>query len=682
METKKIVFASIIIGMMLMSTVFFSPQKVEAQSITSVDSTGMLTNEYSDFINPTACTIQDAVYASGLGFEPNDSVDIFITTYPTNGNQNGVFSTQPPAGTPTISLTNINALLGYTTVNSDANGNFYTELIWAAPVAGFYNLIGHEQDGSQNWSRTYDAIDEIDNYGFFVDQCEQRTEAITVSLRENYGNNLGVVDFSNDGHPSITITIPKALTAKLIPDESTSDTKSVDNTSTGPVVFVVYPDDQGQLYADGDYQILTPIDSSDIDFGYSTASGDFNHDGYGDLAIGVPDEQVSGKDNSGAVYVYYGMPGKRFSDPIVLTELDLSVSVKKNDSFGFSLAVGNFNGDNYDDLAIGIPNHPISGNAKAGMVSVIYGSNGGLDTDNTQKWYQDSSGIHGVSQTGDRFGFSLTTGDFDGNGYDDLAIGVPYEDVSKQQSAGAVNVIYGGLSSGDGLYSTNNQLWHQNSKDIHGKSEKNDYFGWSLTTGNFNGDNYDDLVIGVPYEGVSGVSDAGAVNVIYGGPGVRHSLDSYDNQIWYQGDDFRIDGFLDKNDNFGFSLTSGDFNNDTFDDLAIGVPNEMINDKSNVGAVNVIYGDEHDLFDVGNQLWSLDTTGIIGLSQSGQHFGWSIVAADFNSDGVDDLAIGIPDTNIGSVVDVGAISMIYGKYGLAEAGWGLNADGNQYWYPG
>jgi len=159
-------------------------------------------------------------------------------------------------------------------------------------------------------------------------------------------------------------------------------------------------------------------------------------------------------------------------------------------------------------------------------------------------------------------------------------------------------------------------------------------------------------------------------------------LSSYNNQIWYQGDDFRIDGFLDKNDNFGFSLTSGDFNHDTYDDLAIGVPYEMINDKSNAGAVNIIYGGNWDLSDVGNQLWSQDVTDMLDSSEIDDHFGWSIIAADFDNDGTDDLAVGIPDKNIDDISNVGAISMIYGIEGSAKDGLGLNAMNNQYWYPG
>ena len=68
--------------------------------------------------------------------------------------------------------------------------------------------------------------------------------------------------------------------------------------------------------------------------------------------------------------------------------------------------------------------------------------------------------------------------DFNGDGIDDLAIGVPGEDIGSIDDAGAVNVIYG--SSGVGLASTDNQLWHQNTPGIAGTSEINDHFGRAL----------------------------------------------------------------------------------------------------------------------------------------------------------------------------------------------------------
>ena len=83
-------------------------------------------------------------------------------------------------------------------------------------------------------------------------------------------------------------------------------------------------------------------------------------------------------------------------------------------------------------------------------------------------------------------------GDFNDDGYDDLAVGVPYEDVGAIANAGAVNVIYG---SPNGLTPAGDQLWHQDSPGILGRAEANDRFGAALAAGDFNGDGLTDFMI-------------------------------------------------------------------------------------------------------------------------------------------------------------------------------------------
>jgi hypothetical protein len=97
--------------------------------------------------------------------------------------------------------------------------------------------------------------------------------------------------------------------------------------------------------------------------------------------------------------------------------------------FGFCTQPGDFNGDGYDDLAIGIELKGISGHPNAGAVQVLYGSPVGLQVDgvegpNDQIWSQDSPGVQEDSESGDGFGRALASADFNADGFDDLAIGV------------------------------------------------------------------------------------------------------------------------------------------------------------------------------------------------------------------------------------------------------------------
>ena len=158
-----------------------------------------------------------------------------------------------------------------------------------------------------------------------------------------------------------------------------------------------------------------------------------------------------------------------------------------------------FNGDSFDDLAVGATGETIDGSKNAGAVC---GPGGLTSGQGTQTWHQNvvssGIGIADVAEPGNNFGSALAAGDFDNDGFADLAIGVPREIFGVQ--VGAVNIIYG---SNAGLITFGNQLWRQSlivsSPDA---EEKFDNFGAALAVGDFDKDGFDDLAIGVPGEGV------------------------------------------------------------------------------------------------------------------------------------------------------------------------------------
>src|SRR4029077_9471581 len=110
---------------------------------------------------------------------------------------------------------------------------------------------------------------------------------------------------------------------------------------------------------------------------------------------------------------------------------------ESSDQFGFSLASGDFDGDGFDDLAIGVPlediGQPVISNV--GMVAVIYGSATGLSQRN-QIWTQNTPGIQGEAESGDEFSWSLAANDYGNDGFDDLAVGVPFENVDPITDSG------------------------------------------------------------------------------------------------------------------------------------------------------------------------------------------------------------------------------------------------------
>jgi FG-GAP repeat len=409
----------------------------------------------------------------------------------------------------------------------------------------------------------------------------------------------------------------------------------------------------------------------------SRVSADFNGDGFDDLALGVPGEDIRGLIDAGAVNVIYGSATGLTAIGNQLwhqDSTDIEDLAEDGDTFGGSLASGDFDGDGFGDLAVGVPHEDIAtsgaNEASAGAVNVIYGSATGLTGIENQFWHQDSQHIEDVAEIGDYFGDSLTSGDFDGDGYDDLAIGVPRERLDVINNAGGVNIIYG---SRFGLADPgNDQFWYQG-RGILDFPETLDWFSSSLTSGDFDGDRYDDLAIGVELEDIGDISNAGVVNVIYGSS--INGLTSINDQIWQQGSSIILDD-AEAEDRFGTSLTSGDFNGDGFDDLAIGVLAEDIGNVSNAGAVQVIYGSGFGLSNanLGSTFWHQDTSGILDTAEGYDYFGTELASGDFDGDGYDDLTIGVAPEDLGRLQAPGAVNVLYGS------SLGIRSSNNQFWY--
>ena len=129
------------------------------------------------------------------------------------------------------------------------------------------------------------------------------------------------------------------------------------------------------------------------------------------------------------------------------------------------MAIGDFDGDGSGDLGIGARGAMpcAEGCRGAGTVTVIYGSPSGLSAAGNQLWSEASPGIPGSAEPDDGFGSAVAAADFDGNGRDDLAVGVPAEDPSRFVDkggigAGAVYVLYGTAS---GIRARGAQRWTQ-----------------------------------------------------------------------------------------------------------------------------------------------------------------------------------------------------------------------------
>jgi hypothetical protein len=339
------------------------------------------------------------------------------------------------------------------------------------------------------------------------------------------------------------------------------------------------------------------------------------------------------------------------------------------DQFGYALAVGDFNNDGRDDLAIGAQGENVGPDFDAGAVNVLYGLSSGLTANRNQFWTQDSSGIESGAEGGDHFGTTLATGDFDNDGFADLAIGVPGEGFEGKDRVGAVNIIHGSPS---GLTSSDDQFWTQDSPGILDTAESEDKLGRSLAAGDFDNDGFADLAIGVPDETIPGANEAhqGAVNVLYGS---SSGLTASGDEFWNQ-DVSGIESGAERDDFFGFALAAGDFDDDGHSDLAVGVPSEDVNGVEDIGAVNVIYGVSSGLSATGDQFWHQDVPDIRGVAGNSDQFGFSLGTGDYNGDSRMDLAVGATTDKVGTALAAGAVNVLYGS-----SPDGLTSTNNQLW---
>ena len=200
-------------------------------------------------------------------------------------------------------------------------------------------------------------------------------------------------------------------------------------------------------------------------FGVSTDVGDVNGDGFDDLLVGAQENDAGGT-NAGRAYVFFGGPLLDAVADVVYT------GPAAGDWLGVSVALGDVNGDGFDDAILGCRMQ----GAHPGKVLVCYG---GTAPDNVADIVFTGTG------SGDRFGRSLAcAGDWNGDGYDDIQIGAPYNDTTGPD-AGSIAVFLGGATP-DVVPDL----------QIFGSPGMRLGAAVMRTPGDWNGDGYDDVVVG------------------------------------------------------------------------------------------------------------------------------------------------------------------------------------------
>lgn len=339
--------------------------------------------------------------------------------------------------------------------------------------------------------------------------------------------------------------------------------------------------------------------------------GDVNGDGFNDVLVGQPrysNEGPNGEDNTreGRIILFYGNSGGLNQTAAWSFESDIASA-----QLGFFLAaVGDLDGDGFNDVAVS-SFEAVQGNNRAGRVYLFRGQSGvGLTTPTT---IQSPS-----PTTSEYFGYRIRRGDFNCDGFADLAVGSAFANAS----SGRV-WVYSGLN---GTFLTPPQV-------LNGPSGSN--FGGALTGGNIRGTSVgvnacDDLVVGAPSFDQPGFTNQGAVYVYGGG---LTGLSATPTQSFFGSMASATLGVT--------TVLLGDVDNDGEQDFAFGAPGQ----NSNQGAVLVALG-------TGTEL-EANPTRVDGIP--GSQFGTEIAGGDINGDGFDDLIVTAPnftnpETNEGAVI--------------------------------
>ncbi|MDC0767603.1 VCBS repeat-containing protein [Streptomyces sp. HD] len=363
----------------------------------------------------------------------------------------------------------------------------------------------------------------------------------------------------------------------------------------------------------------TAADSTDV------PHADFNGDGIGDVAFSAQDAYVGGKKAAGQIVALYGTGTGVSSAKRSTVSQNTTGSpgtAEAGDWFGAETAYADFNGDGFDDIAVSAPGEDVGSDVDGGGLAILWGS---------------ASGITGTGVTiadptpsaHDFWGKNLAAGDFDGDGKADLAVG---------NSSATIHVFKGGFNASGvagGRYTIKPPIM---GSDARGPL--------NLTAGDINGGETDLVVDGFETEtgygwnrnyfipgGPGGLSTAGAKTLK---PGMITAIGDIDNDGW--GD-----------------IVSGAYWNPTTSD------GTSIPDSGKGGKIWVTQGsDDGPLTSYATGI-TQDTGNVPGTAEGNDYFGYELDLGDVNGDGYLDLAIGVAGENIGSAVNTGAVTILYGS---------------------
>ncbi|MER5478335.1 FG-GAP and VCBS repeat-containing protein [Streptomyces sp. NPDC002734] len=354
-------------------------------------------------------------------------------------------------------------------------------------------------------------------------------------------------------------------------------------------------------------------------FGQETAYGDFNADGYDDLAVGAPGEDTTAGEDAGSVTILWGT-ASGLTGTSSVTIADPTAGEAR--MWGWTMAAGDFDHDGRTDLAVG-------GNGNSlyvykGGISKTGATGGGYTVDLP---LQDSA-------------WNLQAGDVNGDKATDLVINgdtlpdIAFPSDGLDEYVPEQNILLFGNSSG--LTTAGFQTLRP---------------GFITGIGDIDHDGYGDIVSGFSWDSTYGdgstipyAAKGGKVWITYG------SATGAGRIAGITQDTSGVPGASETEDGFGADLDLGDVNGDAYLDLVVGVPGETVDGYSATGSVVVLYGTANGITGTGAQSFHQGSAGVPGNNEDGDLLGIDVKIDDLTGDGRADLVAGSDENGNGAVL--------------------------------
>jgi hypothetical protein len=393
-------------------------------------------------------------------------------------------------------------------------------------------------------------------------------------------------------------------------------------------------------------------------FGAALAAGDFNADGYDDLAVGDhrEDSAANLSVDAGAFFVFLGsatgMLTDETSSPVQVTTYvqgwdGIPGAAEESDFFGSALAAGDLTGDGVDDLVVGSNGEAIGSVVWAGAITIVPGRAGeSLDSTNSRAISQNTSGVPGVAEEGDSFGSALAISDVTGDHRPDLVVSAMGENGRGMVYAFRGTATAAGPTVTGATYVTGNALgiaassWASIDPDWTGSDA---LFGASLAVGDVTGDGIGDVVAGARMAKIGKAQDAGAIAVLRGS---STGLSSTRAQVTSQATT-GVAGANEKRDEWGNAVAVGDLTGDGRPEVIVTAAGETLDSTKYAGGYTVLRATSTGVTGTGSFGVTQGTANVPDSSEEADCLGWTVDLQDLNGDGRQDVVITSPFEAVG-----------------------------------